>query len=328
MIGPGSASICSVSESYLDTWSRMSTVQSHWVGTTPGGGGRYHSGNGPDPQNSPVIHKREKQGGQARRVGNRVRLASGIPARVSHSARGRCATKITDAVVWRLGTRHDHVPLNEPCSSTVETRLHRARPPDSANETVRRAVEPHLWLFDPPSSSWLWARTHGRADARTTPSPTCPCEASSSRENSVDSRLPRISALEWHPSQRLTTPPHAGIASGTRRVLDDHPFPRRYARCCLDNTCVLGRHQGHLLIIDVPSGVGEFRHRPSPPVVPDIDLPALDQTSRRGRNALMTLLQMRLFSGMASFPPLLNTIARYQLNMTAEDRGDDQTSVY
>lgn len=185
----------------------MSTVQSHWVGTTPGGGGRYHSGNGPDPQNSPVIHKREKQGGQARRVGNRVRLASGIPARVSHSARGRCATKITDAVVWRLGTRHDHVPLNEPCSSTVETRLHRARPPDSAKETVRRAVEPHLWLFDPPSSSWLWART--------TPSPTCPCEASSSRENSVDSRLPRISALEWHPSQRLTTP----------RMLESHPGP-------------------------------------------------------------------------------------------------------
>lgn len=76
---------------------------------------------------------RKKQGGlkdrlplrQARRVGNRVRLASGIPARVSHSARGRCATKITDAVVWRLGTRHDHVPLNEPCSSTVETRPHR-----------------------------------------------------------------------------------------------------------------------------------------------------------------------------------------------------------
>jgi hypothetical protein len=92
--------------------------------------------------------------------------------------------------------------------------------------------------------------------------------------------------------------------------------------------------QGHLLIIDVPSGVGEFGHRPSPPVVPDMDLPVLPDLSPLARPSaeVATLSErcrkMRIFSGMASFPPLLNVIARYQLNMTAEERGDDQASVY
>lgn len=291
LIGPDSASICSVSESYLDTWSRMSRgVALGWYDSSRWG---WEVSFWQRPRSAEFSsHPQTGKAGRAEGSGlkDRLPLRQGSPCGEPGSAGiwhprprlpfGAGEMRHQDHGRGRLATRDTTRPCSPPRALPLDSR-DSTRPPDSAKETVRRP-----WSHTCGCSILHLPPALG-ADARTTPSPTCPCEASS-RENSVDRRLFRISAFEWHPSQRLTTPPHAGIASGTRRGLDNHPFPRRHARCCLDNTCVLGRHQWHLLIIDVPSGVGEFRHRrPSPPVVPVIDLPALDQTSRRGRVATL-----------------------------------------